>query len=94
MNTCEIVDSGADLNAYAKVENQAGCCSPSMDTSNGLPALGESCCSTDKPASLHQDLATLLATHDVNAAAASVKVYAVKPTGATVKTCCGSTCCS
>jgi SAM-dependent methyltransferase len=24
----EIVDSGADLNAYAKVENQAGCCSP------------------------------------------------------------------
>src|SRR6202046_2946610 len=26
----EIVDSGADLNAYAKVENQAGCCSPSM----------------------------------------------------------------
>jgi hypothetical protein len=22
------VDSGADLNAYAKVENQAGCCSP------------------------------------------------------------------
>src|SRR6202789_525013 len=32
----EIVDSGADLNAYAKVENQAGCCSPSMDTANGL----------------------------------------------------------
>ena len=24
----EIVDSGADLNAYTKVENQAGCCSP------------------------------------------------------------------
>src|SRR6202167_2544925 len=29
----EIVDSGADLNAYAKVENQAGCCSPAMDES-------------------------------------------------------------
>src|ERR1700712_364573 len=27
----EIVDSGSDLNAYAKVENQAGCCSPAMD---------------------------------------------------------------
>jgi SAM-dependent methyltransferase len=27
----EIVDSGADLNAYAKVENQAGCCSPNME---------------------------------------------------------------
>ncbi len=26
----EVVDSGADLNAYAKVENQAGCCSPAM----------------------------------------------------------------
>ena len=77
----EIVDSGADLNAYAKVENQAACCSPSMDTSNGLPVLAESCCSTDKPASLHQDLATLLSDYDVNAAAASVKVYAVKPTG-------------
>src|SRR3954468_11920644 len=24
----EVVDSGRDLNAYAKVENQAGCCSP------------------------------------------------------------------
>jgi hypothetical protein len=24
----EIIDSGSDLNAYAKVENQAGCCSP------------------------------------------------------------------
>ena len=34
----EIVDSGADLNAYAKVENQAGCCSPAMDPSN--PASG------------------------------------------------------
>ena len=37
----EIVDSGADLNAYAKVENQAACCSPSMDTSNGLPVLAD-----------------------------------------------------
>jgi len=27
----EIVDSGSDLNAYAKVENQSGCCSPAMD---------------------------------------------------------------
>src|SRR5271165_1724769 len=35
----EIVDSGADLNAYAKVENQAGCCSPTMDPSNALPVL-------------------------------------------------------
>src|ERR1700761_9238229 len=26
----QIVESGADLNAYAKVENQSGCCSPAM----------------------------------------------------------------
>ena len=27
----EIVESGSDLNAYAKVENQSGCCSPAMN---------------------------------------------------------------
>jgi SAM-dependent methyltransferase len=90
----EIVDSGADLNAYAKVENQAGCCSPSMDAANGLTVLPDSCCSIDAPVpvSLHEDLTTLLSEYDVNAAAASVKVYAVKP--GVNKTCCGPTCCS
>jgi arsenite methyltransferase len=90
----EIVESGADLNAYAKIENQAACCSPSMDTSNALPVAADACCSTDKAATLHQDLATLLSEYDVNAAAASVKVYAVKPTAAAEKTCCGPSCCS
>jgi SAM-dependent methyltransferase len=70
----EIVDSGADLNAYAKVENQSGCCSPAM-------AEG-SCCSpasvTDRT-TLHEELTDLLSKYDVNAAAASVKVYAIKP---------------
>ncbi len=97
----EIVDSGADLNAYAKVENQSGCCSPAMDktnktdTSNPLELVETSCCSPapDKSA-LHDDLKTLLANYDVNAAAASVKVYAVKPTVAPARTCCGPTCCS
>jgi hypothetical protein len=73
------VDSGADLNAYAKVENQAGCCSPAMDTGSGLNVIVEPCCTTETPASLHQDLTDLLSKYDVNAAAASVKVYAVKP---------------
>jgi SAM-dependent methyltransferase len=68
----EIVDSGADLNAYAKVENQSGCCSPAMD--------GSSCCppAPDTP-SLHTELSELLTSYDMNTAAASVKVYAVKP---------------
>lgn len=34
----EIVDSRKDLNAYAQVEGQSGCCSPAMDGE------GESCC--------------------------------------------------
>jgi arsenite methyltransferase len=75
----EIVDSGADLNAYAKVENQAGCCSPSMATSSPFQVIEAACC-TSAPAapSLHEELTTLLSQYDVNAAAASVKVYAIK----------------
>jgi len=80
-----IVDSGADLNAYAKVENQSACCSPAMDAE---PT--QSCC-TPNATSLHADLSTLLETYDVNAAAASVKVYALKPT---TPPCCSPSCCS
>lgn len=88
----EIVDSGADLNAYAKVENQAGCCSPAMESENGLTAA--SCCSPGPASTLHQDLAKLLTRYDVNAAAASVKVYAIKPAVAQQTSCCGPDCCS
>jgi arsenite methyltransferase len=91
----EIVDSCADLNAYAKVENQAGCCSPAMDTANPLQIVDASCC-TPGPVepSLHDDLTALLSQHDMNAAAASVKVYAIKPHTAESKGCCGPTCCA
>lgn len=77
----EIIDSGADLNAYAKVENQAGCCSLAMDASNPFTLIAEPCCATtpSAPASLHEELTALLSQYDINAAAASVKVYAVKP---------------
>jgi SAM-dependent methyltransferase len=88
----EIVDSGADLNAYAKVENQSGCCSPAMD--------GGRCCtpaSDTDSATLHGELSDLLSKHDVNAAAASVKVYAVKPKPETASIaaspCCAPGCC-
>jgi SAM-dependent methyltransferase len=74
----EIVDSGADLNAYAKVESQSGCCSPAM---------AEAPCCAPAPdaasATLHAELSELLRKHDVNAAAASVKVYAIKPKAST-----------
>ena len=79
----EIVDSGTDLNAYAKVENQAGCCSPGMQTTGSLAIVSEACCNpAPSPGpSLHEELTTLLSQYDVNAAAASVKVYAIKPFG-------------
>lgn len=74
----EIVDSGADLNAYAKVENQSGCCSPAMASSNPFQLIEEPCCAP-APATLHDELSALLSQYDINAAAASVKVYAIKP---------------
>ena len=78
----EIVDSGADLNAYAKVENQAGCCSPSMEAGSPLQVIGEACCTPAPNPSLHEELTTLLMQYDVNEAAASVRVYAIKPSAA------------
>ena len=97
----EIVDSGADLNAYAKVENQSGCCSPAMDTTeqanatNPLQVVASPCCSpAPADTTLHDELKTLLENYDVNAAAASVKVYALKPAAVPEKSCCGPSCCS
>jgi SAM-dependent methyltransferase len=90
----EIVDSRADLNAYAKVDNQAGCCSPAMDTPSPFAVVQEECCiPASSPATLHADLTSLLSTYDVNEAAASVKVYAIKPAPKTQTPCCGPTCC-
>jgi ubiquinone/menaquinone biosynthesis C-methylase UbiE len=76
----EIVDSGADLNAYKKVENQAGCCSPAMEESSPFAVVQEACCTpTPTATSLHEDLSSLLDSYDINQSAASVKVYAIKP---------------
>jgi len=76
----EMIDSGADLNAYKKIENQAGCCSPAMSEDSPFAVLEEACCPPAPTASsLHEDLSLLLDTYDVNEAAASVKVYAIKP---------------
>ncbi|HLN28188.1 MAG TPA: arsenite methyltransferase [Gemmataceae bacterium] len=73
----EVIDTGADLNSYAKVENQGGCCSPA---STGLPVT-ETGCSSAQPEedSLHRRLLELLCRYNVNDFAASVRVFAVKP---------------
>ncbi len=75
----DIVDTGNDLNAYAKVENQSGCCSPTKGSTLPLASSG-SCCSPAPAgaASLHQRLADLLRRYNVNDFAASVRVFAVK----------------
>jgi SAM-dependent methyltransferase len=44
----EVIDSGSDLNAYAKIENQSGCCSPASTTavseSQPVTRVTSSCC--------------------------------------------------
>src|SRR5262245_46470818 len=73
----EVIDTGADLNAYAKVEDQGGCCSPA---STRLPVAEAGCCPA-QPAddALHRRLVDLLRRYNVNDYAASVRVFAVKP---------------
>ncbi len=65
-----VIDSGADLMAYAQIEGASACCSPST-----------SCCSpqSSQPEPIHKELGALLSKYDVNAYAASVKIFALKP---------------
>jgi SAM-dependent methyltransferase len=72
----QVVDGGKDLNAYAKVENQSGCCSPAATSPADLP-IADTCCGP-APAHVHEGLATLLRRYNVNDYAASVYVYALK----------------
>lgn len=88
----EVIDSGADLNVYTKIENQAQCCSPAPAPSLAVvegsacglePPARDSSCSGAVPGAntpeLLERLADLIRRHDVNEYAASVKVFAVKP---------------
>ncbi len=86
-SSVKIVDSGTDLNAYAKVENQSCCCPPPTDAPSNLHVMETGCCAPSPPEleetvsadTLHEQLAELLKQYDVNEYAASVKVFAVKP---------------
>ena len=86
----EVIDSGADLNAYSKLENQSGCCSPPAESASAAKAVAttvasccapapvepvSSCCSTSE---LQEGFSELLSRYNVNDYAASVKVYAIK----------------
>jgi SAM-dependent methyltransferase len=74
----EVIDSGADLNAYSKVEGQSACCSPPQVKSSTLPiaSSGGGCCGSSDD--LHAQLSELLSKYNVNDYAASVKVFALK----------------
>ena len=90
----QVVDSGSDLNAYAKIENQSGCCAPvatQIETQVGCcsPAQSQTttqsastCCApattSETEAKLFEKFTDLLSRYNVNDYAASVKVYAVK----------------
>jgi SAM-dependent methyltransferase len=79
----EVVDTGADLTAYAQIDNQAGCCSPAA-CGGDLESIASSCCSTAAESSaspLHHRLAELMQRYNINDYAASVRVYAVRPSG-------------
>jgi SAM-dependent methyltransferase len=71
----QVVDTKKDLNVYAQVENQTGCCAPAMTAETGPPAAAGCCGPT---ADIHEGLAALFRKHNVNDYAASVQVYALK----------------
>jgi arsenite methyltransferase len=85
----EVVDSGNDLNAYKSVGGQSSCCSAPKEERTELRSRSSSCCEPGS-GTVHEDLDTLLSEFDLNAMAASVKVYALKPV---VNPCCGPACC-
>ena len=70
-----VIDDGKDLNAYSKVEGQAGCCAPGTSSGDSSGCCGGSATTST---TAHSGLAELLRTYNINEYAASVKVYAVK----------------
>ena len=67
----QVIDMRKDLNAYANIESQTGCCSPPMTSQDA-----QDCCAPS--ASVHEGLVDLLRQYDINEYAASVQVYAIK----------------
>jgi SAM-dependent methyltransferase len=59
----EMIDTGADLNVYGKVDSQSACCPPNASGGSDL----------------HDQLIELMTRYNINDYAASVRVYAVKP---------------
>ena len=76
-----IVDSGANLNIWAKQENQSSCGASQGSPAQGSP-VASGCCSSSSvsnEAGEPHKIGELLTRYDINQAVASVKVFAVKP---------------
>ena len=77
----EIVNSGSDLNMYAKVDLQSECCCTGASLPVVKPAAAK-CCSSrpavTKDAAYHKAMSDLCSRHDFNEYAESVKIFAVK----------------
>lgn len=89
----QVIDSASDLNAYAKIENQSGCCAPAptkIETQSGCcspapsqtTAAAAACCApgptSEADTKLFEQFTNLLSRYNVNDYAASVKVFAIK----------------
>jgi hypothetical protein len=73
----QIIDTGADLNAYAKADNHSGCCS--QEAASAAPAQTGCCTVSRADAGLRERVSDLLSRYNVNDYAASVRVFALKP---------------
>jgi arsenite methyltransferase len=75
-----VADTGADLNVYAQASS-AGCCSSKPAVSCCAPASvapGASAETSDSESTVHDGLEQIMRQFDVNAYAASVRVYATR----------------
>ena len=75
----QVIETGCDLNAYALIDNQAGCCTPSKVPSTSDEPAPVQCSADGCGVPLHARLAELLARYNINDYAASVRIYAMKP---------------
>jgi SAM-dependent methyltransferase len=79
-NPVEIVDTHNDLNVYGEQEPEAAACSTSaasVASQSALNVMNTSCCGPDTESA--KSLSELLRRYNINDYAASVKVYAIKP---------------
>ena len=77
----QVIDSNSDLNAYAKIENQSGCCAPTENTvAAANSVVASACCAPPEQSNtkLFEQFTELLSRYNINDYAASVKVFAVK----------------